>query len=862
MPAHPYKFLDPFGLKDEPIFFGREAATEALAKTVLRDRLTVLHAKSGAGKTSLLNAGLSPRLIREGRLPLYVHAYYQDEDPVMSIKRSIASAGHGPWPQLLHDLPLHDFLSLVCARLGRNTYELVVMLDQFEQFFILWSRPEARCTFINALSLCDDDQTLPLRFIIALRKDYYSDLGEFGRVVSHFHVFRNEYWLNPMTLEEMHAAITRPLTKQDGSVTYEPALLETFLMDLDRSGMELPLLQIICTRLYETRAAGEAHISLKTYETLGRAEGVLGNYLKSELGKFLGREEALARSVLKELVRSDGTKQALSDKMLAARVESRREELDSVLHQLVNLRLLRRDEVKGEVLYELAHEYLATEIVKWVNPADQELKQAEELLQRELVNWRVLHVLIPRDRLEVLYPYRERFKDMDADTWRCVISSALVEDFAAAGWTKTAGDIGELVLSQVLKTADARMRHKVVKMLGKTRDPSTIKLLIAVLKDENAEVRWQTAWALAQIGSRAFEPLIAALQDEDAKVREGAVWALGAIEDPRVVEPLIAALQDEDSKVREGAAMSLGETRDPCAIEPLIAALQDENEDVRERAARALGETGDPRAIEPLIAALGDESENVRGQIAKAIGAIEDPRAIEPLIAILKDEDARVREGAEWALGEMGELAIEPLIAILKDEDAGVREGAVWALSASKDPRAIEPLIAALQDEDARVRRTSAFTLATIEDPRFVEPLIAALQDEDAEVRKEVVWALGVLKDPRAIEPLTAILKDEDAGMQMQASSTLGRIGSLAVKPLIAALLDENVRVRAGAAKALGWAKDLRALEPLIASLQDEDAKVREEAVWALREIGTSKAISALENARKEDMEEVWNSTH
>ena len=396
IPANPYKFLDPFGLKDEPIFFGREAATEQLCKKVLRDRLTVLHAKSGAGKTSLLNAALSPRFIREGHLPLYVRAYYKDEDPVLAIKRVIASTAHDPWPRLLHDLPLDVFLGLVCERLSHHTHELIIILDQFEQFFLLWSQPEARYTFIKALGTCYDDQSLPLRFIIALRKDYYSDLGEFERVLPHLHVFQNEYWLDAMTKEEAQEAILRPLAKSRElgiSVTYEPALLETLLADLAHGQIELPLLQIICTRLYETRETDEMQITLKTYEALGRAEGVLSHYLSDVLAYLPGKEESLARSVLKDLVRSDATKQVpINYKTLAARVEVQGDELDRVLAELVNARLLSREEVMGEILYELVHEYLATEIIKWMSSVDQEFKQAEELLERELVNWRVQHM--------------------------------------------------------------------------------------------------------------------------------------------------------------------------------------------------------------------------------------------------------------------------------------------------------------------------------------------------------------------------------------------------------------------------------------------------------------------------------------
>lgn len=95
----PYKFLYAFEIEDADIFFGRYAASERLHQTVLKDRLTVLHAKSGASKTSLLNAGLSPRLIREGRLPVYARAY---EDPVRAVKWAIAPTSLGPWSELLH----------------------------------------------------------------------------------------------------------------------------------------------------------------------------------------------------------------------------------------------------------------------------------------------------------------------------------------------------------------------------------------------------------------------------------------------------------------------------------------------------------------------------------------------------------------------------------------------------------------------------------------------------------------------------------------------------------------------------------------------------------------------------------------
>ena len=54
------------------VFFGREQAAKALTSQILANRLVVVYAKSGLGKTSLLNAGIAQRLREEGRIPLIV----------------------------------------------------------------------------------------------------------------------------------------------------------------------------------------------------------------------------------------------------------------------------------------------------------------------------------------------------------------------------------------------------------------------------------------------------------------------------------------------------------------------------------------------------------------------------------------------------------------------------------------------------------------------------------------------------------------------------------------------------------------------------------------------------------------------
>ena len=735
-PDQPYKFLYAFEIEDAGIFFGRDAPSEAFYQTVLKDRLTVLHAKSGAGKTSLLNAGLSPRLIREGRLPVYARAY---EDPVLAIKQAIASPSLGPWPELLPKLTLHEFLGLTCAHLSRQTRELIIILDQFEEFFIFWPEQDQRQPFIDTLADCYDDKALPVRLIIALRKDYYSDLATFQ--VRLPHIFHNEYYLDVMTREEAQAAVTGPVEKLARPVAYEQALLDTLLDDLTRGGMELPHLQIICTRLHEALAEGETVITLASYEDLGRAEGVLGSYLNDVLDRLPSGGGAIAREVLKELVSSEATRRVLGYGTLAARVEAKGDELDGVLARLVDARLLRRDEGGGEITYEMAHEYLIEEIKKWIDLADLEFKQAQELLMREVANWRVYGIMIPKDRLELLHAQRERLRGLDDEAWECILRSALQADFAVEDWAKLAGEVGE-------------------------------KLLLATLNDPRKRVRWEAIYVLGVIWGL---PEVSELVHEDNDVREAAAEALGTLGDPRAVEPLIAALQDENSDVRRAAAEVLGEVGDSRAMEPLIATLRDEADGVREAAAQALGEIGEP-AVGPLIAALRDEDSAVRPVAIHVLGVIWGL----PEVSRLADEDLSVRRAAAGALGELGDpRAVDALMAALQDRDDSVRKAAARAMGEIGDSRAVESLIRALWDKNGGVGQAAAHALGKIGDSRAVGPLSVALGDGFRNVRWAAAGALGELGDPRAVKPLIATLQDGIGYVCEAAAEALKKIGTM-----------------------------------------------------------------------------------
>ena len=85
----PYRFLDSYDLLDASIYAGREADVERLEGEVLAHRLVVLQGPVAVGKTSLLQAGLTPRLLARGYLVLAAQSY---ADPVAALRDGLAQA--------------------------------------------------------------------------------------------------------------------------------------------------------------------------------------------------------------------------------------------------------------------------------------------------------------------------------------------------------------------------------------------------------------------------------------------------------------------------------------------------------------------------------------------------------------------------------------------------------------------------------------------------------------------------------------------------------------------------------------------------------------------------------------------------
>jgi hypothetical protein len=88
---NPWPGLMPFTEATQAFFHGRDAEAADLLRRVRRERLSILFGQSGLGKTSLLCAGLFPRLRAADFLPVYIRLDWTTErvSPVAQIKQAL-----------------------------------------------------------------------------------------------------------------------------------------------------------------------------------------------------------------------------------------------------------------------------------------------------------------------------------------------------------------------------------------------------------------------------------------------------------------------------------------------------------------------------------------------------------------------------------------------------------------------------------------------------------------------------------------------------------------------------------------------------------------------------------------------------
>ena len=426
----PYIGLTNFSEEHAALFFGRDAERKVLISNLRASRLTLLHAESGVGKSSLLRAGVAARLrefagrsLDSGRGPEHIPVVFSAwrDDPTAELIAQVraevlslvpdADSAHADYDRL------DDALRAVCAETDAT---VLVILDQFEEYFLYRSREEPPGRFVDELSACINALDLRANFLIAIREDAYAGLGNLfqGRIEN---IYGNFLRLENLTRKTAREAIERPIDRWNEEHPEERAELEPQLVDVvlrelrpdlaseqtgkgkleatderaDEDDIPAPYLQLVMRRLWEEDTAEVPHrLRVATLERLDGAASIVRNHVDRSLSGLPQRDRDAAFDIFRYLVTPSGTKIALGAADLAALTPDSPAELPRLLERLSasDTRILRPvpPPQHGDPgnRYEITHDLLAPAILDWraherTRRLEQEKNAAEERVKAE-----------------------------------------------------------------------------------------------------------------------------------------------------------------------------------------------------------------------------------------------------------------------------------------------------------------------------------------------------------------------------------------------------------------------------------------------------------------------------------------------
>ncbi|MEO5696068.1 MAG: WD40 repeat domain-containing protein [Burkholderiaceae bacterium] len=323
-PLNPFPGLRPFGHDEEHLFFGREAAVDAMVDTLARSRFLAVLGGSGSGKSSLVNCGLRPALhrglmtgagtawrvaqCRPGADPLTSLAQALSAHGVLFADAAAAGASDAfPLPQLVDTTLRMSRLGLIDiveqARLPAGVNVLVVV-DQFEELFRyrgLSATADDAAAFVELLLQVRGQTACPVFVVLTMRSDFLGDCAAHPGLAEAIN--GGQFLVPRMTRDERRAAIAGPIGVAGGRIS--PVLLTRLMNDVGDDPDQLSILQHALRRTWtEWRRAtgGSGAIELVHYEAVGTMAGALDRDAEDAWAQLPGAaERALCEQLFKAL---------------------------------------------------------------------------------------------------------------------------------------------------------------------------------------------------------------------------------------------------------------------------------------------------------------------------------------------------------------------------------------------------------------------------------------------------------------------------------------------------------------------------------------------------------------------------------
>lgn len=373
----PYPGLSSFSSGDAEYFFGREQEVETLIRKLQQLHFMALIGPSGAGKTSLVQAGLIPALPQDwGRV-----IFYPGGSPVANLQQSLApllSQDDEGQSRMIH-FEKPDTAIWILKRLRQSFSEFVLIVDRFEELFTL-STYEVQSQFAEFLARATLEANV--RILLVMRDDFFTLCKEHPALAP---IFSEPTAMLPLSGASLRRALVQPALKcgyrfEDENLVYD------ILSDVEKERGALPLLAFAASLLWEKRDRGKAQLTREAYKAVGEVRGALARHAENTIQEIGTEIESVVREIFRNLITAQHTRIARdTEELLSVFPSEYISTAKEVLLTFINARLI----TSSENRIEITHESLITNwprLVKW-QAQDAESAQLRDELRQAAQLW-------------------------------------------------------------------------------------------------------------------------------------------------------------------------------------------------------------------------------------------------------------------------------------------------------------------------------------------------------------------------------------------------------------------------------------------------------------------------------------------
>ncbi|NEP26816.1 MAG: hypothetical protein F6K49_34175, partial [Moorea sp. SIO3I6] len=385
-----------FSPNEAEYFFGRDVFIEELFQaTQTRNFIPVLGV-SGSGKSSLVLAGLAPKLAKEGNW-LFTH-FRPGTEPFLALARALVPLYVPNQDETDHMAQARKLagyfknrtvlLSDVFATIHSNhpNQRILLIVDQFEELYNP-SMDRQICrqfldTLVNTFQSNSGQSSLSTVLVATMRIDFmghalsYSPLADVWR--------KYNVQIRSMNPEELRDVIEKPAQKL--GVSFESGLVKCLLKAVDKEPGNLPLLEFALTELWKKNI--NKQLTHQAYEEIGEVSGALTNYADRKFSEFKLGEQEKVKQIFVQLVRPGrGTNDT---RRLATKQELGADKWDLVTKLADQRLVVTGKNASGQETVEVVHEVLIQnwgKLQRWME-TDRKFRIWQEWLRVEIYQWK------------------------------------------------------------------------------------------------------------------------------------------------------------------------------------------------------------------------------------------------------------------------------------------------------------------------------------------------------------------------------------------------------------------------------------------------------------------------------------------